>query len=320
MAEHDVNRRQFVGLLGIGVAQGLLDPQTTAAKAAIPTTGGGQVANLLTRIEQLESQVSRLLAALGQAKLPAAEQALNDYAGTIPVHTLDRKGEPLTYPIPLDSMVQWQRRDEPNQLLGTSQILSLVHENTKPHAYPWTLSTFLRTTHNQGDATANFVRLQNHGGGWAAGFHAEAYHRNNGGATIGANIEVHSESTNARIIGMGVLAVDWNIDDQGNQKPPITTKLSEAINVQSFPQAAWKTGLNFDLGSKGDRAIWIQGTWKTGIDVGANDIVMNANNRLYLEETKQVYLTCNTTTARIEFHWGDRVIGFIPYDAPAHAL
>ncbi|XSG77586.1 hypothetical protein ACP8Y2_11330 [Herpetosiphon llansteffanensis] len=319
MSEHDVNRRQFVGLLGLGVAQGLIEPQP-AASPVITKAGNGHVANLLARIEQLESQVSSLLAALGHTKLPSAEHGLNDYAGTIPVHTLDRKGEPLNYPIPLDSMVQWQRREDPNQVLGTSQILSLVHENTKPHAYPWTLSTFLRTNHNQGDAVANFVRLQNHGGGWAAGFHAETYHRNNGGASIGANIEAHSESSSGRVIGLNVLAVDWNIDDQGMQKPPIATKLSEAINVQSFPQASWKTGLNFDLGSKGDRAIWIQGTWKTGIDVGANDIVMNANNRLYLEETKQVYLTCNTTTARIEFHWGDRLIGYIPYNAAEHAL
>jgi hypothetical protein len=49
---------------------------------------------------------------------------------------------------------------------GTTQILSLVHENNKAAAFPWTLSTLLRTKHTSGEAAANFVRLSNYGGGW----------------------------------------------------------------------------------------------------------------------------------------------------------
>jgi len=341
----DISRRAFVGLMGVGTVGQVLPQQqerpagpSAAVKEAVQGIKEPQVAavmtTLLQRVEQLEQQVRDLSTALSRAIQPsgqpaahaaapvsaAAPRAVAQASPSEPAYTLMRFGPALAYGVPLGSSVQWERREDvEDPQPGTTQVLSLVHENNKATAFPWTLSTLLRTKHTSGEAAANFVRLSNYGGGWGAGFHAEAYSRG-GSPTLGTNIEMHRQSGTGRVIGVNVHAVDWDIDDQGAQTQPKPTLLSEALNVQCDPQASWETGLHFDNGSRGTRAIWVEGSWTVGLDMGSNNIRMDAGSKIFFEGSSMVYMMYNAAAARIEFRYGSRVLGYIPLSATEHAL
>ena len=95
--------------------------------------------------------------------------------------------------------------------------------------------------------------------------------------------------------------------------------INEAINVQSHDRTQWATGLHFDQLSRGTRAIWIEGTWEVGIDVGSSRIRMNKGAELCFDETGQFYMKYNQDTNSIEFHnrtsaAEDKVIFSIPGD------
>ena len=372
----DISRRRFVGLLGAGYAAPLLQPTTANAaqedpsvKQALDSVTDPNVARLIThllgRIEQLETQVRNSLPS-GTANAHSINSSTinNTTNNGEPVHTFQQFGPANQYPVPLNTSIQWRRREnEPSS--GTSQILSLVHENYKSDAFPWTLSTVLRTEHTKGEAAGNFVRLLNYGGGndcWGTGYHVEAYNRN-GGTTIGNNIEMHRQNGNGRVIGLNVLGVDWDHDDIGTKLPPKPTQLSEAINIQGSKKSTWNTGLHFDTNSKGTqamliegdwnkainiqsrlidreenkrwlwntglhfdkdsqgtRAILIEGDWNVGLDMGENNIRMEAGSKIFLEGTSMISILWNAEKARIEFRFGDKVLGYLSHDSPEHAL
>jgi hypothetical protein len=74
----------------------------------------------------------------------------------------------------------------------------------------------------------------------------------------------------------------------------------------------------------GSRGLWISGSYDMGIDMGNNCIRMNKGAELCFEETRRFYMKYNAEKNRIEFHnrgeGEDRVIGYIPANAPEHEL
>ncbi|MGO8947346.1 MAG: hypothetical protein ACLQUY_06735 [Ktedonobacterales bacterium] len=178
-------------------------------------------------------------------------------------------------------------------------LLSLIYEvsqdATDSYAYP--LYVQLRTAHTTGDCTGINSTMFQTGDGWATAIHAEPHQDDGAGITIGLNVEASRSAGTGRIIGANIEAAN-GYGDQG-------------INIQSGPVSTWGTGLNFDWNSQGTRAIWIQGNWVVGLDLGNNHMRMNAGQKICLEPTEAVYLTYNPSSQRIEF-WrdGDMVASF----------
>ena len=182
------------------------------------------------------------------------------------LRVLERRGfgDPATQP-PLDSPLVYLRGQTKDTPPGhTSQILSLVHEVTAKQAFPWPLYIQLASAHDRGDAVGATVRLTTTGDGWGTGFHTETFHDAGKGTTIGVNVEPHKRVDTGRSIGMNIQAIDWSMQGAA---PPITT-IDEAINLQCAPKARFRDGIRFDHGSRGGRAIAIDGQWETGLDLG----------------------------------------------------
>ncbi|MEM8535380.1 MAG: hypothetical protein AAGF95_31390 [Chloroflexota bacterium] len=131
---------------------------------------------------------------------------------------------------------------------------------------------------------------------------------------------MHRQNGNGRVIGLNIHGVDWDLDDTGKELPPKPTQLSEAINIKTFAQASWNTGLHFDTDSRGTRAILIEGDWNVGLDMGEHNIRMEAGSKIFLEGTSMISILWNAEKARIEFRFGDKVLGYLSHDSPEHAL
>ena len=220
---------------------------------------------------------------------------------------------------PLDSSVVWTKGQQKSQT-GTHEIVSLIHEVAAvAESYPWPLYIQLTTAHAKGDGVGATVRLIQRGAGWATAFHAETFAEADDGVTIGVNIEPRKGTSVGRSIGLDVHSVSTQMN--GTDK---ATVIDEAILVQSDAQSEWLTGIHFDQTAKGTRAIWLEGTWQVGLDVGNNKIRMNKDAELCFEATERFYVKYNSTTNRIEFHnrgnGQDRVIGYISAGAPEHEL
>jgi hypothetical protein len=155
------------------------------------------------------------------------------------------------------------------------------------------------------------------GGGWGTAFHTDVYHQGPS-TSIGVNVEVTKKVSAGRAIGV-------NIQSKG-----LTTE--EAINIQTAPIDAsdatappqpsgeWATGIRFEANCVGKRAIWVEGTWEAGLDLGKSSLVMGSDTKLFLEESRQVCMVYNSTMKRIEFRNGDAVIGFLALDQEEHQL
>ncbi len=207
------------------------------------------------------------------------------------IAALERRqfGDPVPLP-PLDSAITYRRGQEKDTAPGyTQQILSLIHDVKAKQAFPWPLYIQLTTAHDRGDAVGATVRLTGSGAGWSTGFHTETFHNAGTGTTIGVNIEPHKTVATGRSIGMNIQAVDWVMEGQA---PPRTT-IDEAINIQTAPKARFRDGLRFDEGSKGGRAIAIDGKWETGLDLGTAGIDFGGKDG--------VRLAWNTERKRVEF-------------------
>ncbi len=206
------------------------------------------------------------------------------------VRELERRafGDPATQP-PLDSPVTYLRGQSKDTPPGhTTQILSLVSEVTAKQAFPWPLYIQLTSAHDRGDAVGATVRMTTTGDGWGSGFHSETFHDDGSGTTIGVNVEPHKRVATGRSIGVNIQAVDWAM----HGKAPETTTIDEAINIQSAPKARFRDGIRFDHGSRGGRAIAIDGAWESGIQLGASPIDFGGDDGLRL--------TWNKETRRLE--------------------
>jgi len=125
---------------------------------------------------------------------------------------------------------------------------------------------------------------------------------------IGANIEITNPSPKLRAIGVNIQQEDVYAD--------------AAINVQNgnHPTTGpWTYGLHFDTNSFGKKAIQIDGNWSAGIDVGNNDIMMNANTRLVFsansgDKQQEVALRFNSKLNQLEILAGETLVAYLPVD------
>lgn len=214
---------------------------------------------------------------------------------------------------PLDTPIAFSRRDtlaDPSGSADTHTLLALVHE-VMPAATtssPMTAFVQLITAHTFGDAVAACVRLLKRGAGWAAGYHVEAYHQTAASVpgtddtTIGVNVELHREAQSGRVLGVNVQATEGALD--------------AAYNVSAAPAGTLETGYATDTDSAGTRALWVQGAWQVGLDLGNAPLRLAAGTPIQLEATGAITLRYNAATMQIEF-WNTNVsitqpIAFIP--------
>lgn len=171
----------------------------------------------------------------------------------------------------------WSRTDPAGVPPGHSnQIVSLISDNSEENSYAWPLYVSLNASEhpnanqNSSQSTGAYVRLFNSSTGspWAAAYHTDVTHgvsydgatTQAGGVTIGANIEFQRKSAKGLVIGLELNAA-------GSELPP-------------------------------DTAVDLQGKFKTGLQMRANDIRMDAGARVFLAPS--TWLTYNTAADRIE--------------------
>jgi len=221
---------------------------------------------------------------------------------------------------PLNGSVVWRREIDAGETNpGTSSVLALYqHQGNETAArYPWTLYAELNTHHSQGaDGTAINGRIWNQGSGWGAGVHVET-HATASNTTIGVNVESNASTNAGRTIGINVQSRggegDHELDQGINLQSSDTTSYTDGIR---FDHATTQTGINFAADSCGTRAIWIQGQYAVGLDVGSNPIRMREGTPIQLEHTGAV--TLRYVAGRIEFRYGGRVLGYLVTDASAN--
>jgi hypothetical protein len=208
---------------------------------------------------------------------------------------------------PLNVPVLWQRRHTASGPAGSTHgIVALIAEATGTNSFPWPFYVQLTTSHNLGDAVGSYVRLTQTGTGWGASYHTDLYAQG-GGISIGSNIEVTKSESSGTAIGI-------NLQSKG-----LTTDC--AISIQTAPsdpgaipdyKGAWATGLHFDKGSIGSRAVWVEGTWTIGIDLGSNSLAMESGSKIFFDTERQIYVRFNKPKNRIEFCNGNKVVFSIP--------
>jgi|GEM_PF-6752386 len=221
---------------------------------------------------------------------------------------------------PLDTAVGFHRTltSEESAASGTAENLSLYMESlhNSTTRYPWPLYVELNTNHGNGaDGVGIYSRLRTSGSGWGTGIHSEAIIRGIG-TNIGYNAEMSPMVDGGRTIGL-------NIQAKNGYGAEIANKWSqEAINLQTDPNVGWDVGIKFDgarvnngihftPASSGQRAIWVQGNYTVGLDMGQLPIRMNAGTPIQLEETSQITISFNQTAQRIEFKNGNMLLGYI---------
>ena len=105
-----------------------------------------------------------------------------------------------------------------------------------------------------------------------------------------------------------------------------TRATNEGINLQNqvgasfvdgirFDATRVQTGLHFDAATRGTRAIWIEGLFTVGLDLGSSPLRMNAGTTIQLEGTGQI--TISYEPGRIVFKNGSRVLGYLVIDGTA---
>lgn len=218
---------------------------------------------------------------------------------------------------PLNGAVVWRREIDAGETNpGTSSVLALYQHQGNETAlrYPWTLYAELNTHHAQGaDGTAINGRLWNQGSGWGAGLHVET-HATAANTTIGVNVESNASTNAGRTIGVNVQARggDHELDQGINLQSGDTTSYRDGIR---FDHATTQTGIHYSADSSGTRAIWIEGQYAVGLDVGSNPIRMREGTPIQFENTGAV--TLRYVSGRIEFRYGGRVLGYLVTDTSA---
>lgn len=170
----------------------------------------------------------------------------------------------------------------------------------------------------------------------------------NQGTTIGYNLELVRKSPLGRAVGLNLhnnpvsqlngteaLLIKGSGPNRGWEKgirfEATSSPGAEAISVEEDYATALAvrspggtTGVLLDNGRTsapaGTRGLWIRGRYATGIDLGANSIVMDAGQKVFLDATRQVWLRYNPARAQIEFGNGTSVIGHLSTSGPDHAL
>ncbi|PCJ15288.1 MAG: hypothetical protein COB04_13480 [Gammaproteobacteria bacterium] len=242
----------------------------------------------------------------------------------------DSTTEFFTQWLRIDAPIQFNRFNDQANIVGsdsTHSVMSLQFNNevNGGESFPWPLFVNLDTDHGTGDGVSGLFRLHNRDSGWGASTHVDGFAYGMG-PTIGSNIEMlNLNEANQSVFGLNIQNKAYEAQSAINiQTAPIP---SNDPNWRPGMEGSWKTGISFQSGSNidsqfttgidfgpntyGDRGIWLQGDFEAGIDMGANNLRMNAGSKIELESTGQVAMRYNPETYRIEFLYGEEVIGFL---------
>lgn len=221
----------------------------------------------------------------------------------------------------LNASVAHFRAVQPSTASGVTMLHGLYLESVLGSSLlPWAFYAELRTAHAIGAGVVNYARLRNEGPGWAAAFHTDVV-ASGSGPSIGVNVETSPMNTGTgRVIGVNVQST---ADYAGEAS---TRATNEGINLQNqvgasfidgirFDAARVQTGLHFDAATRGTRAIWIEGLFATGIDLGSSPLRMNGGTPIMLEAGGRIQIVYGS--GRIWFKNGSRVLGYLVVDASA---
>lgn len=215
----------------------------------------------------------------------------------------------------LNTSVRWTRTDPAGVEPGhTNEILSLVAEATQTNSFTWPLfiqltgtnspDAKLETSQSTGANVRSFQRST--GSPWMAGYHGELFHGLDslGGSTIatnGTSILYNGELTSMTSTGS---TIGLNILNTKKSAVPGT----HAIQIQPGSKG-WNNGIHFGSGATGNIGInFDAATYNMGIDLGANSLRLNGNQKIILEKTGQVFLRYNTTNGMVEIVKGGNVV------------
>ena len=222
----------------------------------------------------------------------------------------------------LNASVAHSRAMAPSDAAGVTMLHGLYLESLQGSTLmPWAFYAELRTNHAPGrDGVAVYARLRNEGAGWATAVHAEPI-ASGSGTTIGVNVEASPlQGGTGRVLAVNIQAHNSYGSEPGGRATDAAVNLQTALGASfvdgvRFDGTKTGTGLHFSATSTGTRAIWVEGTYAVGLDVGSNPIRLNAGTPIQLEATGQV--TIRYLPGRIEFRMGSRVIATIVTDASA---
>ncbi len=239
-------------------------------------------------------------------------------------------GDPERY-VPINAPLDYRRLNQAANPGGrgfSHTLISLQHQNDVASgalSFPWTFFVNLDTNHDRGDGVASNINVHNRGSGWASGYHVDSYAWGNG-TTLGSNIEIRD------VAGLGAYTVGMNIQNKGFPgnigmqiqagpfpqshrfwKPGMDGSWQTGIKLSGKPGLAYfGTGMEFGPNTTGDRGIWLRGEFQAGIDMGNNDLRMNAGAAVQFAGDQAVALRFNDSRQRLEFMYDNHVIAFLP--------
>ncbi len=222
----------------------------------------------------------------------------------------------------LNASVAHSRAMAPSDAQGVAMLHGLYLESLQGSSLmPWAFYAELRTSHAPGrDGVAMYSRLRNEGAGWATAIHAEPI-ASGSGTTIGVNVEASPlQGGTGRVLAMNIQAHNSYGSEPGGRATDAAINMQTALGASfvdgiRFDATKVGTGLHFSATSTGTRAIWIEGRYTVGLDVGSNPIRMNAGTAIQLEQTGTI--TVSYGSGRIVFRNGQRVIGYLVTDGTA---
>lgn len=244
--------------------------------------------------------------------------------------------DPVTNPIsnpegyaPVNAPLDYRRYNEaPNEpgSGATHMLMSLQQQNNVPPgslSFPWTQYIQLDTNHDSGDGVVSHLRLHNRGEGWSTAAHTDAFAWGPG-TTLGNNIELLDIGGSAYTVGMNIQNKAWQADAgiQIQTGPlPDTHPLFEpgmdgswvaGIRLQGDGGGGYyKTGIDFDPTTQGQRGIWMRGDFDIGLDLGSNELSMDDGTRVTLGDASNVAMRFNPERGRIEFLQDNAVVAFL---------
>ncbi len=229
------------------------------------------------------------------------------------IKSLKTKGEVLKQEVwqgeppvePLDTMIHFRRSDNSEGRAITHEILSLTHEEKGSSSYPWTIYAHLDTHHVTGDACVLCSRLHKYGPGWSTGLHSEVFNHNRAVA-LGLNVEMSNDYA-----GKEATAVH-GINVQAISSSPQACDVG--LNIHG--DGGFKRAINIE--SKGEVAIDINGTYKTGIDLHGKELRLGKDGSIALDERGDVRVRLKDNV--IEFIKDGRRAAHIRLDGDDRAL
>ena len=238
------------------------------------------------------------------------------------------ESDPSRYGL-VNAPLDYRRYNEaPNQAGSgaTHMLMSLQMQNDLPPgslSFPWTQYVQLDTNHDLGDGVVSHLRLHNRGEGWSTAAHTDAFAWGTG-TTLGNNIELLDIGGTAYTVAMNIQNKAWRAD-VGMQiqtgplpathplfVPGMDGSWEAGIRLSGHEGGGYyKTGIDFDPFTQGQRGIWMRGDFDIGLDLGTNELSMQNGTKLTLGAGSGVAMRFNANRGRIEFLQNDVVVAFL---------